>query len=134
MAGTEDYSFYCSIENSPFWIRKTDETAAGGRDDDEKNKVNEWERKLIAPPKYSNRKLLYFSIVILLASRLLIAIFSQHVPRFLLNTDKIFFTLYVDSDVVDHRQLINPGIGMVRTAAENLLSHPFLVLRRSCQV
>ena len=36
-------------------------------------------------------------------------------------------------DVVDHRQL-NPGLGMVRAAAENLLSHPFLVLRRQCQV
>ena len=70
MAGTEDYSFYCSIENSPFWIRKTDETA--GRDDDlftddarEKKKVNEWERKLVTPPKYANRMLLYFCMIYL---------------------------------------------------------------------
>ena len=46
MAGTEDYSFYCSIENSPFWIKK-DEFSS---DDDH---LRKWEKKLISKPKYS---------------------------------------------------------------------------------
>lgn len=57
MAGTEDYSFYCSIENSPFWIKKVDEgvlaegaSAGVGVDD----KIQQWERKLVSPPKYVN--------------------------------------------------------------------------------
>ena len=63
MAGTEDYSFYCSIENSPFWIRKPDEAASvtggdGNPYNNERKTVNDWERKLITPPKYATRKLL----------------------------------------------------------------------------
>ncbi len=67
MAGTEDYSFYCSIENSPFWIKKVDEgailadgaSAGVGLIDD---KIQQWERKLVSPPKYMNG--LYFHLVL----------------------------------------------------------------------
>lgn len=41
----------------------------------------------------------------------------------------------IPEDVIDSSRIpINPGFGVMRLAAENLLCHPFLVLRRQCQV
>lgn len=54
MAGTEDYSFYCSIENSPFWIKKADETITSSPDKHTNECIQQWEKKLVSPPKYSH--------------------------------------------------------------------------------
>lgn len=53
MAGTEDYSFYYSLENSPFWIKKADSTASTEID----GRIQHWESKLIASPKSQNGNL-----------------------------------------------------------------------------
>ena len=51
MAGTEDYSFYYSIENSPFWLKKNEslDEAEYSQDDH----VRRWEKKLISSPKHN---------------------------------------------------------------------------------
>lgn len=36
--------------------------------------------------------------------------------------------------MIDFNRIPNPSFGIMRIAAENLLCHPFLVLRRQCQV
>ncbi|XP_046631541.1 solute carrier family 25 member 46-like isoform X1 [Daphnia pulicaria] len=87
MAGTEDYSFYYSLENSPFWIKKADSAASAVTD----GRIQH-ENKAITSPKY----------------------------RY--------------DDMVDSSRIPNPSFGIMRLAAENLLCHPFLVLRRQCQV
>lgn len=54
MAGTEDVSFYYSIENSPFWLRKDeypDDTNSYNED-----QVRKWEKKLVSSPKYMKGK------------------------------------------------------------------------------
>lgn len=45
MAGTEDYSFYYSLENSPFWIKKA------GTNEDADGRIQHWENKLKYSPK-----------------------------------------------------------------------------------
>jgi hypothetical protein len=47
MAGTEDYSFYYSLENSPFWIKKADSAASAVTD----GRIQH-ENKAITSPKY----------------------------------------------------------------------------------
>lgn len=50
MAGTEDYSFYYSLENSPFWIKKP------GSPEETNRRIQEWENKLIVSPKHGKGK------------------------------------------------------------------------------
>jgi hypothetical protein len=45
MAGTEDYSFYYSLENSPFWIRKADSATSAEND----GRIQHGENKAISP-------------------------------------------------------------------------------------
>jgi hypothetical protein len=47
MAGTEDYSFYYSLENSPFWIKKPD---SASEEADCKKQLGK--NKAITPQKY----------------------------------------------------------------------------------
>jgi len=91
MAGTEDYSFYYSIENSPFWLKKNEslDEAEYSQDDH----VRRWEKKLISSPKHNK------------------------------NIEKSF-----------ERKNPDIGFGVMRLVTENLLAHPFIVLRRQCQV
>ena len=48
MAGTEDYSFYYSLENSPFWIRKADSATSAEND----GRIQHGENKAITSPRY----------------------------------------------------------------------------------
>lgn len=49
MAGTEDYTFYYSLENSPFWIKKAGSEESDGND---LIRVKSWEDKLKTSRKY----------------------------------------------------------------------------------
>lgn len=42
--------------------------------------------------------------------------------------------LYESPDEISMRKYIGVSVGMVSLITENLLSHPFVVLRRQCQV
>ena len=54
MAGTEDVSFYYSIENSPFWLRKDEYPDDGERVNEDQ--VRRWEKKLVSSPKYAKSR------------------------------------------------------------------------------
>jgi len=91
MAGTEDVSFYYSIENSPFWLRKDeypDDTNSCNED-----QVRKWEKKLVSSPKYMKG---------------------------------------IEKSVDSKNPDVN--LGIMKLITENLLAHPFIVLRRQCQV
>jgi len=114
MAGTEDYSFYYSLENSPFWIKKTDSAASA-----ETEGSIQHENKAVTSPKYR------YGINNDLFRHILFSI-ALHNISFLLNLNP--------DDIIDSSRIQNPSFGIMRLAAENLLCHPFLVLRRQCQV
>lgn len=62
MAGTEDYSYYSSAENSPFWIKKNEAAAASPVAEDVDEHLQQWERRLITPPK-STRDMLSMTYI-----------------------------------------------------------------------
>jgi len=91
MAGTEDVSFYYSIENSPFWLRKNEYPE--NTEDSQDDQVRRWEKKLVSSPKYMK------------------------------NIEKSIDAKNPDA-----------SLGVMKLITENLIAHPFIVLRRQCQV
>lgn len=112
MAGTEDYSFYYSLENSPFWIKKP-------VSEESDIQIQNWEKKLVTSPKHfrgsQNSKL-----------------GSHHFYGFQCYLLTPLILQFLDD--LNESRGPNPSFGIMRLAAENLLCHPFLVLRRQCQV